>query len=83
MANHNEHPGLTIFEKIETTIYPDAREASERVASEIANLIRARNQIGQNTVLGLATGSTPIRVYNELGKAAPGRRVELPARHYI
>ncbi|MDX1592144.1 MAG: glucosamine-6-phosphate deaminase [Balneolaceae bacterium] len=66
MASREDHPGLTIFEKIETTIYPDAREASERVASEIANLIRARNQIGQNTVLGLATGSTPIRVYNEL-----------------
>jgi glucosamine-6-phosphate deaminase len=36
------------------------------VASEIAGLIRARNQIGQNTVLGLATGSTPIQVYGEL-----------------
>ncbi|PWN06912.1 glucosamine-6-phosphate deaminase [Rhodohalobacter mucosus] len=66
MANHTEHPGLTIFEKIETTVYPDAREASVKVASDIANLIRARNQIGQNTVLGLATGSTPIRVYSEL-----------------
>jgi glucosamine-6-phosphate deaminase len=39
---------------------------SRAVASEIANLIRARNQIGQNTVLGLATGSTPIQVYREL-----------------
>jgi glucosamine-6-phosphate deaminase len=66
MNNSLDHLGLKIFEKIETIIYPDAREASEVVAREIANLIRARNQIGQNTVLGLATGSTPIRVYSEL-----------------
>jgi glucosamine-6-phosphate deaminase len=66
MVNNTDYPGLTIFEKIDTTIYPDAREGSVKVASDIANLIRARNQIGQHTVLGLATGSTPIRVYNEL-----------------
>lgn len=58
--------GQKIFEKIETSIFEDAREASGKVASEIAGLIRARNQIGQNTVLGLATGSTPIQVYGEL-----------------
>lgn len=66
MNKNLDHLGLKIFEKIETIIYPDAREASQVVAGEIANLIRARNQIGQNTVLGLATGSTPIRVYSEL-----------------
>lgn len=61
-----DHLGQKIFEKIETKIFHDAGEASLVVASEIASLIRARNQIGQNTVLGLATGSTPIKVYNEL-----------------
>lgn len=61
-----DHPGQKIFEKIDTIVYPDAREGSRAVASEIASLIRARNQIGQNTVLGLATGSTPIQVYREL-----------------
>ena len=66
MENKLDHLGQKIFEKIETVVYEDAREASVVVASEIANLIRARNQIGQNTVLGLATGSTPIRVYSEL-----------------
>jgi len=58
--------GQKIFEKIDTAIFSDAREASQIVAKEIAGLIRARNQIGQNTVLGLATGSTPIQVYGEL-----------------
>ncbi|MEX0823128.1 MAG: glucosamine-6-phosphate deaminase [Balneolaceae bacterium] len=66
MDNSFDQLGKKIFEKIDTTIFPDAREASLVVAGEIANLIRARNQTGQNTVLGLATGSTPIRVYQEL-----------------
>jgi len=66
MKNNLDYLGQKIFEKIDTVIYEDAKEASVVVASEIANLIRARNQIGQNTVLGLATGSTPIRVYSEL-----------------
>lgn len=66
MNNNFDHIGQKIFEKIDTTIFDDASEASKLVASEIAGLIRARNQIGQNTVLGLATGSTPIQVYGEL-----------------
>lgn len=66
MKNNLDYLGQKIFEKIDTLIFEDAKEASVIVASEIANLIRARNQIGQNTVLGLATGSTPIRVYSEL-----------------
>jgi glucosamine-6-phosphate deaminase len=66
MDNSFDQLGKKIFEKIDTTIFPDAREASLVVAGEIANLIRARNQTGQSTVLGLATGSTPIRIYQEL-----------------
>ena len=61
-----DHVGQKIFEKIDTLILPDATKASKMVAREIANLIHARNQTGQNTVLGLATGSTPIQVYSEL-----------------
>lgn len=61
-----DHVGQKIFEKIDTVILPDATEGSKTVAREIANLIHARNQTGQNTVLGLATGSTPIQVYGEL-----------------
>tara|TARA_R100001143_G_scaffold4167_1_gene7008 strand:+ start:35381 stop:37294 length:1914 start_codon:yes stop_codon:yes gene_type:complete len=61
-----DHVGQKIFEKIDTSIYPDATKASALVAKEIGNLINARNQTGQNTVLGLATGSTPLQVYSEL-----------------
>lgn len=56
------------FEKIPTQIFPTAPSASEYVAQEIADLIRERANSGRNVVLGLATGSTPTRVYDELVK---------------
>ncbi|WP_236616265.1 glucosamine-6-phosphate deaminase [Rhodopirellula europaea] len=43
-----------------------AGDASRRVAREIGSLIRHRASQHRNCVLGLATGSTPIRVYREL-----------------
>ncbi|MEX0928127.1 MAG: glucosamine-6-phosphate deaminase, partial [Balneolales bacterium] len=56
------------FEKIPTHIFPTASEASGRVAQAIADLIRDRAASGENVVLGLATGSTPTKVYTELVK---------------
>lgn len=53
-------------ERIPTTIFPSSEEASVAVAAEIAQLIRDRNADNKPTVLGLATGSTPIGVYREL-----------------
>ncbi|MDZ7620605.1 MAG: glucosamine-6-phosphate deaminase [Patescibacteria group bacterium] len=41
-------------------------DVARHVAQLIANLIRERNSVGQNAVLGLPTGSTPIGVYREL-----------------
>ncbi len=57
---------LTYFEKIPTVIYNESADASAAVANEIAKLVRQRDQQGKHTVLGLATGSTPVRVYEEL-----------------
>ncbi len=34
----------------------------------IANTVRERNALGQKTVLGLSTGSTPVGVYRELAR---------------
>lgn len=56
----------TRFEKIHNVVYDDAHYASSVVAAEIAQLIREREQEGRPCVLGLATGSSPIRVYEEL-----------------
>jgi glucosamine-6-phosphate deaminase len=54
------------YEKIPTRIFSDYKEVAKAVALEIASLIRMKEQKGEKTVLGLATGSTPISVYNEL-----------------
>ena len=56
----------TRFEKIHNVIFSDSNEASICVAKEIAELIRKKQSQNKNCVLGLATGSSPIRVYEEL-----------------
>jgi glucosamine-6-phosphate deaminase len=43
-------------------------DAARRVASEVAALIRARAREGRAVVLGLATGRTPLGIYEELAR---------------
>ena len=57
--------GATL-ERLAVTVYEQPGDASRAVAHEIAELIRSRAAIGKKTVLGLATGSTPVGVYDEL-----------------
>jgi glucosamine-6-phosphate deaminase len=57
---------ITSFERIPTVIVGDHDELGRLVACRIADLIRGRARAGRRTVLGLATGSTPIGVYREL-----------------
>lgn len=54
------------FEKIEVKIYPTAAEGSVFAAQQIAGLIRDKASKGEMVVLGMATGSTPIKMYAEL-----------------
>lgn len=56
----------SVYERIPAKVYESAEIASKYVADQIADLIRTKNEAGETTVLGLATGSTPIRVYDEL-----------------
>jgi glucosamine-6-phosphate deaminase len=56
----------TRFERIHNVVFQDSEQASIRVAREIADLIRSKQAEGKNCVLGLATGSSPIAVYEEL-----------------
>lgn len=56
----------TRYEKLPVTVYPDASFASIKVAKRIASLINAKNEKGGKTILGLATGATPVKVYAEL-----------------
>ncbi len=55
-----------VFEKIPLEFFEKSSDASKRVADEIASLIRTKNELKEKCVLGLATGSSPIKVYEEL-----------------
>ncbi len=54
------------FEKIPLEIFPDALAGSKFAAGEVAKLIRKKQAEKKNCVLGLATGSTPLKLYAEL-----------------
>jgi glucosamine-6-phosphate deaminase len=56
----------TRFEKLPVTVYVNDNIASESVAKKIADLIVEKEARGEKTVLGLATGATPVKVYTEL-----------------
>ena len=56
----------TRFEKIHSVIFDESKEASKIVANEISVLIRKKQKENKHCVLGLATGSSPISVYDEL-----------------
>ena len=56
----------TRFEKIHNEIFKNSTEASKVVAQEIAQLIKYKQQKNEPCILGLATGSSPVKVYEEL-----------------
>ncbi len=49
-------------------VFESGRELARSVAQTIAAVIRERNSFGQNAVLGLPSGSTPVGVYRELAR---------------
>lgn len=57
---------LTREERITVEIFETAKEGSVVAAKEVAELIKAKETAGEVCVLGLATGSSPIAMYNEL-----------------
>ncbi|MEO1498769.1 MAG: glucosamine-6-phosphate deaminase [Planctomycetota bacterium] len=54
------------IERIPCHVFRHAKDASGYVAKQIAELVRQRAEEGKPCVLGLATGSTPTTVYDEL-----------------
>ncbi len=52
--------------KVPVKIFPSAQEAVTKLAAETAQLIRNNDAAGKPTVLGLATGGTPLLYYKEL-----------------
>src|SRR4051794_39978286 len=55
-------------EQSRTCVYADSSEVDRAVALEIATLVRDRAAAGKQCVLGLATGSTPTGVYEQLAR---------------
>ncbi len=53
-------------ESLNLKIYENSVEASKDIASIVAELIIKKQKENKMAVLGLATGSSPIEVYNEL-----------------
>ncbi len=56
------------FERIPCQVFQQADDAAIAIARHIAQLARDRATRGQSCVLGLATGSTPVGIYNELAR---------------
>jgi glucosamine-6-phosphate deaminase len=66
-ANSPDHLNQpTGLERIPTVIVDDHDQLGRLVAERLAGVIRKHDAAGRRTVLGLATGSTPIGVYREL-----------------
>ncbi|MBV9276418.1 MAG: 6-phosphogluconolactonase, partial [Verrucomicrobia bacterium] len=63
-------PSLTTeaeqFEKIRTKVFVNSEAAVRELGSAIGAFIRQRQAENRRAVLGLATGSTPVRLYQEL-----------------
>jgi len=64
MVSAAEHPHPV--ERIPTQVFDDSGDVARHVAGLIAELIRDKAKRGEPCVLGLATGSTPVGVYDEL-----------------
>ena len=54
------------YERIRTAVSQSSDGAVRVVAASVARLIRQRREEGRTAVLGLATGSTPVKLYREL-----------------
>ena len=62
----SEHFVMSHQEHIPCQVFQHAKDASKYVANQIADLIREKAEANQQCILGLATGSTPVSIYNEL-----------------
>ena len=54
------------FEKIQSVVFDDSSAAAASLAQEVKELIGSNNKRRKPTVLGLATGSSPVPFYREL-----------------
>jgi len=63
---NKKHIDNQSVEKLPLRIVKDKNEGAKIIAKIIADIIKDKQAQGKKTVLGLATGSSPILIYNEL-----------------
>ncbi len=61
-------PVRALGTQITTLIFESNEDLARHVAQVVAGIIRDRNANGQQAVLGLPTGSSPVGVYRELAR---------------
>ncbi|MDR9416944.1 MAG: glucosamine-6-phosphate deaminase [Gracilimonas sp.] len=66
MSTSIMRPEFEKYEKMPAKIFENAKKASKYAANQIADLIKEKAKKGEKAVLGLATGSTPTQMYDEL-----------------
>ncbi|HRF00292.1 MAG TPA: glucosamine-6-phosphate deaminase [Pirellulaceae bacterium] len=64
--NSNQPARPALGTRLPCYVFDDGRRLARYVAGIVAGIIRERNALGQEAVLGLPTGSTPVGVYREL-----------------
>jgi glucosamine-6-phosphate deaminase len=68
MASTCAKPRRAAGTKLPTYVFEASEDLARHVALIVAGIIRERNALGQQAVLGLPTGSTPVGVYRELAR---------------
>lgn len=56
----------TRYEKLRTNIFADANEGAIAIAQKVATLIREKEKQGEQCILGMSGGFSPLGVYDEL-----------------
>jgi glucosamine-6-phosphate deaminase len=59
-------PRLAAGTRLPTYVFESSDDLDRHVATIVAGVIRERNKLGQQAVLGLPTGSSPMGVYRQL-----------------
>ena len=66
-----QSPGIneeTRYEKLHTVTFENSEEGSALIAREICDLVKAKQEKNKSCVIGFATGSSPLLVYQEIIK---------------
>lgn len=66
--NDFEEYNLSRFEKLPVAIFEESKRAAKKVAKDIVNEMKAKQQEGKPFVLGISGGASPIPIYEELVK---------------